>query len=337
VKVFGRTNAPITIRSDQGPAFESLVNNALMRALGVVQYRVLHGHHRANGIVERTNSDVVRMLRACVLDDRVVPSVLISWAELCPWIQRNINRAMSSKTRKAPVQLLYGDRVDLDRELFDPPPQNLLTGPAVKIGGYVQALIDSYDGCLQAALAYQAAQLARVVASRRLVPEAQFVPGEWVLVRLPPDQVHDKMEPGWEGPFRVLARTGDHSYTVLDTIRAAERRVRDVHVTSVCRFDWAWLDIPADDEAARAAYAAKLAVRASARPMGTPCAISAVRQQKTVRVLPLHEGRGSIPLTKLEFRCAFTELGVQDAWVPFIRLEGGDLLNAFLFENRNWR
>jgi hypothetical protein len=92
VKVFGRTNAPITIRSDQGPAFESLVNNSLMRALGVVQYRVLHGHHRANGIVERTNSDVVRMLRACVLDERVVPSALISWAELCPWIQRNINR-----------------------------------------------------------------------------------------------------------------------------------------------------------------------------------------------------------------------------------------------------
>jgi hypothetical protein len=203
--------------------------------------------------VERTNSDVVRMLRACVLDDRVVPSALVSWAELTPWIQRNINRAMSSKTRKAPVQLLYGDRVDLDRELFDPLPENLLTGPAVKIGGYVQALIDSYDGCLQAALAHQAAQLARVVASRRLVPDAQFVPGEWVLVRLPPDQVHDKMEPRWEGPFRVLARTGDHSYTVLDTIRAAERRVRDVHVTTVCRFDWAWLDIPADDEVARAA------------------------------------------------------------------------------------
>ena len=113
--------------------------------------------------------------------------------------------------------------------------------------------------------------------------------------------------------------------------------MRDVHVTSVCRFDWAWLNIPADDETARAAYAAKLAVRASARPMGTPCAISAVRQQKTVRVLPLHEGRGSIPLTKLEFRCAFTELGVQDAWVPFIRLEGGDLLTSFLLENRNWR
>ena len=337
VKVFGRTNAPITIRSDQGPAFESLVSNALMRALGVVQYRVLHGHHRANGIVERTNSDVVRMLRACVLDDRVVPSALISWAELCPWIQRNINRAMSSKTRKAPVQLLYGDRVDLDRELFDPLPENLFPGSAVKIGGYVQALIDSYDGCLQAALAHQAAQLARVVASRRLVPDAQFVPGEWVLVRLPADQVHDKMEPRWEGPFRVLARTGDHSYTVLDTVRAAERRVRDVHVTSVCRFDWAWMDIPADDEAARAAYAAKLAVRAAARPMGTPCEIIAIRQKKTVRELPFEGGRGAIPVNKLEFRCAFVELGVQDAWVPFARLDGGDILSAFLLEHRNWR
>ena len=337
VKVFGRTNAPITIRSDQGPAFESLISNALMRALGVVQYRVLHGHHRANGIVERTNSDVVRMLRACVLDDRVVPSALISWAELCPWIQRNINRAMSSKTRKAPVQLLYGDRVDLDRELFDPPPENLFPGSAVKIGGYVQALIDSYDACLRAALAHQAAQLARAVASRRLVPQAQFVPGEWVLVRLPADQLHDKMEPRWEGPFRVLARTGDHSYTVLDTVRAAERRVRDVHVTSVCRFDWSWLDIPEDDEAARAAYAAKLAVRAAARPMGTPCTILAIRQLKTARLLSLQEGRGLIPLSKLEFQCAFTELGVQDAWVPFIRLEGGDLLTSFLLENRNWR
>jgi hypothetical protein len=337
VKVFGRTNAPITIRSDQGPAFESLVNNALMRALGVVQHRVLHGHHRANGIVERTNSDVVRMLRACVLDDRVVPNALVSWAELCPWIQRNINRSMSSKTRKAPVQLLYGDRVDLDRELFDPLPENFNTGPAVKIGGYVQALIDSYDGCLQAALAYQAAQLARVVSSRRLVPETQFLPGEWVLVRLPQDQVHDKMEPRWEGPFRVLARTGDHSYTVLDTVRSAERKIRDVHSASVCRFDWAWLQIPADDDAARAAYAAKLAERAAARPMGTPCAVLAIRQKKAVRELPLLEGRGTIPLSKLEFRCAFTELGVQDAWVPFARLEGGDLLTAFLLENRNWR
>jgi len=279
----------------------------------------------------------VRMSRACVLDDRVVPSALISWAELCPWIQRNINRAMSSKTRKAPVQLLYGDRVDLDRELFDPPPENLHTGSAVKIGGYVQALIDSYDGCLQAALEYQAAQLARALASRRLVPEEQFVPGEWVLVRLPPDQVHDKMEPRWEGPFRVLARTGDHSYTVLDTIRAAERSVRDVHVTSVCRFDWAWLNIPADDEAARATYAAKLAVRAAARPMGTPCEILAIRQKKTVRELPFQGGRGAIPVNKLEFRCAFVELGVQDAWVPFARLDGGDILSAFLLENRNWR
>ena len=135
----------------------------------------------------------------------------------------------------------------------------------------------------------------------------------------------------------MLARTGDHSYTVLDTIRAAERRVRDVHVTTVCRFDWAWLDIPEDDEVARAAYAAKLAVKAAARPMGTPCTILDVRQKKTVRVLPLHEGRGSIPLSKLEFRCTFTELGVQGAWVPFIRLEGGDLFNSFLLANRNWR
>ena len=145
------------------------------------------------------------------------------------------------------------------------------------------------------------------------------------------------MEPRWEGPFRVLARTGDNSYTVLDTVRAAERRIRDVHVTSVCRFDWAWMDIPADDEAARAAYAAKLAVRAAARPMGTPCEIIAIRQKKTVRELPFENGRGAIPVNKLEFRCAFVELGVQDAWVPFARLDGGDILSAFLLEHRNWR
>jgi hypothetical protein len=28
---------------------------------------------------------------------------------------------------------------------------------------------------------------------------------------------------------------------------------------------------------------------------------------------------------------------VQDAWVPFMRLEGGDLLTTFLLEHRNWR
>jgi hypothetical protein len=94
---------------------------------------------------------------------------------------------------------------------------------------------------------------------------------------------------------------------------------------------------PADDEAARAAYAAKLAVRAAARPMGTPCTILAIRQQKTARLLPFIEGRGTISLSKLEFQCEFSELGVQDAWVPFIRLEGGDLLKSFLLNNRNWR
>jgi hypothetical protein len=337
VKIFARTNAPITIRSDQGPAFESLINNALMRAMGVVQYRVLHGHHRANGIVERTNSEVVRMLRACVLDPRVMPRALISWAELAPWIQRNINRSVSAKTRKAPTQLLYGDRVDFDRELFDPVPDEILNGPAVKIGGYVQALIDSYDGCLQAALAYQAARLARIVEQRRLVPQTVFFPGQWVILRVPVDQVHAKMDPRWCGPFRVLARTGDTAYTVFDTSRSHEHRIRDVHVTSMCLFDWSWFADVDNDEAARAKYAAQLIIRSSAHPMGTPTSILAIRKKKTKQDFPMAAGRGDTPLSNLEFNCSYEEIGVQDSWVSFARLEETDVLTSFLRENRNWR
>ena len=82
-----------------------------------------------------------------VLDCGAKLSPHLAWGDLLPFVQRALNRTPNSKTKKSPSELMFGSRVDLDREIFDG--DDFPNRTPVRVGGYVQALMEAQEGILR--------------------------------------------------------------------------------------------------------------------------------------------------------------------------------------------
>ena len=68
-----------------------------------------------NSIVERANKEVLRHLRAIIFDKRFVAK----WGKHdLPMVQRIFNTDVKQSTGVSPAQLLFGDALHLDHQIF---------------------------------------------------------------------------------------------------------------------------------------------------------------------------------------------------------------------------
>jgi hypothetical protein len=339
LRTMGRTNFPLTIRHDQAPNLSSDIVDALYQMVGSVACKTVPHVHHTNPMAERVHWEIVRALRAYVLDSGAKLSPHLAWSDLLPFVQRALNRTPNSKTKKSPSELMFGSRVDLDREIFDG--DDFPNRTPVKVGGYVQALMEAQEGILRAAMEHQARRLAKVMEGRQLTSQVAYLPGEWVIVRLPDDQPAGKLQPRWAGPFRVLERTSDSTYTVMDTTKGTW--ARDTAASVMSRFEWGWYAEGDLTEAEKTAYAEELVRRSSGVSRATPHAITAVRTKAAQGGVPAHtirplaEGRGLKQLSSHEFFTTFTENAAQPAWLPYKTVDGTPAFARFLNANPAWR
>jgi hypothetical protein len=339
LRTMGRTNFPLTIRHDQAPNLSSDIVDALYQMVGSVACKTVPHVHHTNPMAERVHWEIVRALRAYVLDSGAKLSPHLAWSDLLPFVQRALNRTPNSKTKKSPSELMFGGRVDLDRELFDG--DDFPNRTPVKVGGYVQALMEAQEGVLRAAMEHQARRLAKVMEGRQLTSQLAYMPGEWVIVRLPEDQPSGKLQPRWAGPFRVLERTSDSTYTVMDTTKGTW--ARDTAASVMSRFEWGWYAEGDLTEAEKTAYAEELVRRSSGVSRATPHAITAVRTKSAQGGVPAHTvrplaaGRGQKQLSSHEFFTTFTENAAQPAWLPYKTVDGTPALARLLEANPAWR
>ena len=75
--------------------------------------------HEENSIVERVNKDIMRHLRALVFDKKIYKY----WSDNLPIVQRIINTLMHENIGISPAQLLLGNAITLDTEMFVPQSQ----------------------------------------------------------------------------------------------------------------------------------------------------------------------------------------------------------------------
>lgn len=78
--------------------------------------------HEENSIVERHNGEVGRWLREILYDKSVG---FDQWSKYLPFVQRIHNVSKVGFLGYAPAQLVYGDRVDLDRNILVPAVHNM--------------------------------------------------------------------------------------------------------------------------------------------------------------------------------------------------------------------
>jgi len=101
-----------------------------------------------NAIVERANKEVMRHLRAIILNQRV----LKKWSsDQLPLVMRILNSKEKNDTGVFPAELLFGNTVDLGRELFRRPLKQSSRDQPIVLTEYTENLLTKQKVLLELA------------------------------------------------------------------------------------------------------------------------------------------------------------------------------------------
>ena len=102
--IVSRYPMPKEIRSDNGGEFAASVTRQLANLLGVDQIFTIPYRPQGNGLVERCNAEVLKHLRAFLIETQSFGS----WSKLLPLVQRTINFTPHVALGMSPAKLLLG-------------------------------------------------------------------------------------------------------------------------------------------------------------------------------------------------------------------------------------
>ena len=223
----GRFGAPTQILSDQGPHFVNATIDELLKRVGTEHCLSIAYSKEESAIVERSNRETNRHLRAMFFHDRV----LKDYAKNIPLVQRIMNSSKHTTTDIAPYKLLFGNAIDLDRGIFLshkrelPNPQHPLSKQMANLLHVQDDLIKFARSRLQTS---DAAHIASAAASR-----TEFAIDSYVLLDYPdspPTRLHSKKR----GPYQVV-KFHKNDYTIRDLITHKDRVV---NITRLTPFDY---------------------------------------------------------------------------------------------------
>lgn len=242
IQFFGRYGVPTELLSDNGSQFVNELIKAILHIVGTKQVLSLAYSKEENGRIERANKEILRHLRALIGHSKVVDD----WVVKLPFVQRIMNASVhSSVTGFSPASMLFGNSIDLDR--------NIMASITLRGGGkrvlkwsvlklnlnstieWLDQRNESQQQVLQASADLQNKQRELHLESIPSTLITRFQNGDWVLV-LPHNNpltgrrpVGDKLSTFWEGPYRVISNV-DNRYTLHDTTadKQFERHVTDL-------------------------------------------------------------------------------------------------------------
>jgi hypothetical protein len=116
VSTFG---VPARLVSDNGTNFVSKLAKAVYVLLGIRKTDITALHPASNGITERSNADVKRMVVHLCNDHRS------NWDRMLPFIQLSHNAVTHSTTKHPPFTVLFGQQVKLPVDALMQPLQNV--------------------------------------------------------------------------------------------------------------------------------------------------------------------------------------------------------------------
>ena len=233
----GRYGLPCSYLTDNGSQF---VNNIITQLCDMldINHATIHAYSsEENGIVERCNKEVQRHLRDIIYDTRV----LASWPTYLPIVQRILNSAKHSSINMSPMELIYGNTLDLNRGLITPykePTTNLSEWVLGQIVAQQTALIVAYEkqratDMHHIEMAYRQDQ---VGGKRKRSEETSYPINSYVIVEYetdPPSKLHPRLM----GPMRVVSKNDRGKlpsiYTCEDLVT---HKLADFHVKLIHPF-----------------------------------------------------------------------------------------------------
>ena len=214
-KVICVHGVPRTMISDQGGEFVNNVLSTMCDTLGLVHSKITAFHPAANGQCERANYTIVNILRT------LVEGNISIWDKMLPVATFAYNTAYHRVIKEAPFYLLY---------LRDPAmPYHMIEAPVKPWYN-----VDEYKDEMQVIARKVFERCQGYIEEGRVEMEKYHRPscvkplkvGDRVFLRFMPQRnVHKKLQPIYDGPYRVLKQISDVVVTL--------RNIRTGKVTSV--------------------------------------------------------------------------------------------------------
>ena len=114
LQVYGRYEAVQEIKTDNAKVFTSeLITQFVELIQSTCNHSIAH-RHCSNGTIEHANREIIRHIR-CITNELKMDS---KWSRFVMIAQRIMNATVNSITKVSPSQLLYGNMVTLDRNIF---------------------------------------------------------------------------------------------------------------------------------------------------------------------------------------------------------------------------
>ena len=222
VMLFSKMGIPEQIISDQGTCFMSNVLTKLYQWLNIKRIRTSVYHPQTDGLVERFNQTLKRMLKKLITTDGR------DWDQLIPYVLFAIREVPQSSTGFSPFELLFGRRprglLDLARETWEsqPSPHRSVLEHVEQLQARAQKVWPMVREHMEKAQRAQSRTYNRGATLR------SFEVGEKVMVLVPTSEC--KFLAKWKGPYEVVEKVGAVNYKVRQPGRRKGTQLYHVNI-----------------------------------------------------------------------------------------------------------
>jgi len=206
-----RFGVPYAIISDNGTQFNATLTTDFLASLGIHNNFASVSHPASNGLAEVTNRTILEGLKKKVAANRK------NWPDMLDevlWAYRTTPR---EATQQSPYSLVYGMEAVTPIELIQPSLRIMSYGEGDNDearANELEFITEARERARVRTVEYQ--KRIKRAFDRKVVPR-DYHPGDLVLKKVEASGKHvGKLEPNWEGPYRIVCLRGKGAYELED-------------------------------------------------------------------------------------------------------------------------
>ena len=190
---------PEIVITDQGTEFINQVMQQVAKKMGMTHHKTTAYHPSSNGVIERANGTIIKILRA------IVDENYGTWCELLPLACLAYNSARNRTVQESPFYLMYLRDPSLPFESIEEAP------PAYNIDDYVSNMLRrAKDIYKKVAKHIEEEQKINEDHRAKKAKLKAIKVGTCVYLKIPPKKnLATKLQPKYVGPFRIIEKVSE--------------------------------------------------------------------------------------------------------------------------------
>lgn len=226
ISVFGLMEQ---VRTDGATQFTANICQELMKFLGIKHFLITPYHPQSNGIVERRNAEVMKHLRAIVMEHRVKDK----WSNYLPIVQNILNNTFDFSINNVPMKLIFGEGLKSSLEWIINRDKDV---PIKSTNVYVKEMNQIMNVICENSLKYIKKKFEDKKNKVKEIIEDEvtsFNIGEYVLITYP-IRPPSKLSPIYRGPLIIVEQVHENIFKCQDII---SKKILELNVDRLRKFN----------------------------------------------------------------------------------------------------